>query len=158
MSVSGLLIMGAPVAHIAVIALLRYRRTHVLACLFMGVGGVLILAGTLSFAWPSDRMVAQLLAWSGFLCFGWGFARSNTVDSIAFQKALPRFPWLAGSLEVSRADTKPSGGPMLAAFLILLGLAGLYFKPEFPVAGYGTILLGTELLLAYLFYSRRTRR
>src|SRR6266404_2793852 len=94
-----LLLAASPMAILGIVAVLVYWRTRVSAFLLMGIGAILICVATVSPGWLSPKVFTGLLLWSGFLCFGWGFARSRTIDSVAFRATLLRLPW-----NVRRAD------------------------------------------------------
>jgi hypothetical protein len=154
---TGLIIAGTPVAFIAAVALWLYGRTRVLAFLFIGVGSALIVVGTVSPAWPFDRMLTQCVMWPGFLCFGWGIARSNTVDSAEFQQGLPKSFRFGRTRPKSARDAGSAPGVIVSGLLIVAGLVWLYVRPHFSIAGYGMILLGVEFLVAHLLYSGWSR-
>ncbi len=157
LNASGTLVWGVPATIVACLAFLSYRRTHLLMFLFLGIGAVFVVGEVLVLAFVSDGMPTQLLGWLGLACFGWGLARSRTIDYTRFRasRLLPGIPRGPSRVEFPVDYGKPYRNVPGPAFLIVLGLLYLYLKPDSPFVGYTMVVFGGEWLVAYFLYRDR---
>jgi len=122
-----------------------YKKNGIPALFYMGLGGLVALCGVTPrvFNIELDYIVAL-----GLVVFGWGFARTLTVDGLLLNEL--KFP---GPRKLYRIGTSsPREVTRRTALigslgLILIGVILLYFASRIT-SGYIFLLFGLELLVA----------
>ncbi len=128
-----------------------YKKNGISALFYMGLGGLVALCGVT----PSVFSVElHYITAMGLVVFGWGFARTLTVDGQLLNQTKfpgPRNLYRIGSSSPREVTRRTALIGSLG--LIFIGLILLYFASR-STSGYIFVLFGLELLVACFVFLR----